>query len=70
MHLGADKFTDMLIKYCSFFDFAFDIAKNAQKEKLPLIHKKHAEMLEDENKYAEAEAEFVKAGEPKEAVLM
>ena len=54
----------------SFFDFAFDIAKNAQKEKLPLIHKKHAEMLEDEGKFAEAEAAFIKAGEPKEAVLM
>ncbi|KAM9840528.1 intraflagellar transport protein 172 homolog [Aulostomus maculatus] len=54
---------------CS-FDFAFDLARLSNKEKIPEIHLKHAIYLEDEGKFAEAEAEFVKAGKPKEAVLM
>ncbi|CAJ0966968.1 unnamed protein product [Ranitomeya imitator] len=52
------------------FDFAFDLARLAMKEKLPEIHLKHAMFLEDEGKFSEAESEFVKAGKPKEAVLM
>ena len=40
------------------------------KNKLPEIHLKHAMYLEDEGRFAEAEAEFVKAAKPKEAVLM
>ncbi|CAI9571384.1 unnamed protein product [Staurois parvus] len=52
------------------FDFAFELGRLAMKEKLPEIHLKYAMLLEDEGKFNEAEAEFVKAGKPKEAVLM
>ncbi|XP_053193415.1 LOW QUALITY PROTEIN: intraflagellar transport protein 172 homolog [Scomber japonicus] len=52
------------------FDFAFDLARVSCKEKIPEIHLKHAIYLEDEGKFAEAEVEFIKAGKPKEAVLM
>ncbi|KAG8430927.1 hypothetical protein GDO86_019734 [Hymenochirus boettgeri] len=52
------------------FEFAFELARLAMKQKLPEIHLKHALFLEDEGKFAEAEAEFVKAEKPKEAVLM
>ena len=54
----------------SAFDFAFDIARIAMKDKLPDIHLKYAMFLEDEGKFAEAEQEFIKANRPKEAVLM
>ena len=54
----------------SAFEFAFDLAKTSQKNKLPEIHLKHAMYLEDEGKFKEAEMAFVKAGKPKEAVLM
>ena len=40
------------------------------KDKLPDIHLKYAMFLEDEGKFSEAEAEFIKANRPKEAVLM
>ncbi len=54
----------------SAFEFAFDLAKTAMKNKMPEIHLKHAMYLEDEGKFPEAEAEFIKASKPKEAVLM
>lgn len=54
----------------SAFDFAFDLARTSMKNKMPEIHLKHAMYLEDEGKFKEAEAEFIKAGKPKEAVLM
>ena len=40
------------------------------KEKLTEISNKYALYLEDEGKLQEAEAEFIKANKPKEAVLM
>jgi len=40
------------------------------KNKLPEIHLKHAMYLEDEGRFADAEAEFVRADKSKEAVLM
>ena len=55
---------------CSAFEFAFDLARTAMKKKMVEIHLKYAMFLEDEGKFKEAEAEFVKAGKPKEAVLM
>lgn len=39
-------------------------------EKLPDIHNKYAMVLEDDGKFREAEEEFVKAKNPREAVLM
>uniref|UniRef100_UPI003AACFFE7 intraflagellar transport protein 172 homolog isoform X1 n=1 Tax=Centroberyx gerrardi TaxID=166262 RepID=UPI003AACFFE7 len=52
------------------FDFAFELARLSSKQKIPEIHLKHAMYMEDEGKFAEAEVEFIKAGKPKEAVLM
>ncbi|XP_016392956.1 intraflagellar transport protein 172 homolog [Sinocyclocheilus rhinocerous] len=52
------------------FDFAFELARLAMKQKIPDIHLKNAMFLEDQGKFNEAETEFIKAGKPKEAVLM
>ncbi|XP_053239953.1 intraflagellar transport protein 172 homolog isoform X3 [Podarcis raffonei] len=52
------------------FDFAFELARLSLKQKLPEIHFKYGSFLEDEGKFEEAEVQFVKAGKPKEAVLM
>ena len=52
------------------FDHAFQLAQNSLKSKLPEVHLKHALFLEDEERFPEAEAEFVKAGKPKEAIDM
>ncbi|KFO82193.1 Intraflagellar transport protein 172, partial [Cuculus canorus] len=52
------------------FEFAFELARLSMKQKMPEIHLKYAMYLEDEGKFEEAAAEFVKAGKPKEAVLM
>jgi intraflagellar transport protein 172 len=52
------------------FDFAFELARAALRNKLPDIHLKYAMFLEDEGKFSEAESEFIKANKPKEAVLM
>ncbi|XP_074847703.1 intraflagellar transport protein 172 homolog isoform X2 [Carettochelys insculpta] len=52
------------------FDFAFELARLSMKQKTHEIHFKYAMFLEDEGKFEEAEAEFIKAGKPKEAVLM
>lgn len=60
----------LIIFHFSAFDFAFELARLANKNKLPEIHMKHAMFLEDEGRFHEAEAEFIKAGKPKEAVLM
>ena len=64
-----DAAIDYAAENCA-FDFAFELCTVAMKEKLPDVHLKHAMYLEDEGKFPEAEAEFVKAGRPKEAVLM
>ena len=52
------------------FEFAFELAKIGMKEKIIDIHYKYAMALEDEGKFKEAEANFIKANKPKEAVLM
>ncbi|XP_053503578.1 intraflagellar transport protein 172 homolog isoform X4 [Ictalurus furcatus] len=52
------------------FDFAFELARLSMKQKIPEIHLKTAMFLEDEGKFSEAETEFIKAGRPKEAVLI
>lgn len=39
-------------------------------DKVADIHLQYAMHLEDEGKFNEAEIEFIKAGKPKEAVLM
>ncbi|XP_067120573.1 intraflagellar transport protein 172 homolog [Centruroides vittatus] len=80
--LGGDSAVKLLTKFgllesaieyasenCA-FEFAFDLARTAMKHKLPDIHLRYAMFLEDEGKFREAEVEFIKAGKPKEAVLM
>ncbi|CAL8315982.1 unnamed protein product [Lota lota] len=71
--LNKFSLTDYAIDFASdncSFDFAFELARLASKQKIPEIHLKHAMYLEDEGKFQEAEWEFIKAGKPKEAVLM
>uniref|UniRef100_F6S4V7 Intraflagellar transport protein 172 homolog n=1 Tax=Ornithorhynchus anatinus TaxID=9258 RepID=F6S4V7_ORNAN len=60
---------DHAVENCS-FDFAFDLTRLALKHRTLEIHLKYAMFLEDEGKFEEAEAEFIRAGKPKEAVLM
>lgn len=52
------------------YEFAFDIARLLLKDKIPEVHYKYALHLEDERRYPEAEAEFLKAKKPRDAVLM
>jgi intraflagellar transport protein 172 len=52
------------------FEHAFGLARNSLKSKLPEVHLKHALYLEDEERFTEAEAEFMKAGKPREAIDM
>ena len=54
----------------SSFEFAFELARTGMKNKLPDVHLKHAMFLEDEGEFKKAEEEFIKAGKPREAVLM
>ncbi|XP_018787824.1 PREDICTED: intraflagellar transport protein 172 homolog [Bactrocera latifrons] len=51
------------------FDFAMDLCRLAGKS-TDEVHLKIAMSLEDEGKFEEAEAEFIKANKPKEAILM
>jgi intraflagellar transport protein 172 len=52
------------------FDFAFELSRFADKQKLADVHYRHAMYLEDEGKLKEAEAAFILAGKPREAILM
>jgi intraflagellar transport protein 172 len=52
------------------FEHAFELARLAAQHKTNDIHYKYGMALEDEGKFKDAEAHFVKAGKPKEAVLM
>ncbi|XP_031359255.1 intraflagellar transport protein 172 homolog [Photinus pyralis] len=51
------------------FDFAFQLCKSLTSKTID-VHYKYAIALEDDGKFPEAEAEFVLAGKPKEAILM
>ena len=52
------------------FDFAKDLAKAGLPSKKGHVHLKHAMSLEDDGHFEQAEAEFLAANKPKEAVLM
>ena len=52
------------------FEFAFELAKTAMKDKIEDIHYKYAIALEDDGKFKDAEGHFVKGKKAKEAVLM
>lgn len=51
------------------FDFAFQLCKNLSSKSTD-VHYKYAMALEDDGKFTEAEAEFILAAKPKEAILM
>lgn len=52
------------------FDHAFELARTCLPKKMPEIHLKHALALEDDERFKEAEEEFVKANKPREAIEM
>ena len=52
------------------FDMAFELAAQNMPKKLADIHLKHALFLEDDERFKEAEEEFIKANKPKEAIDM
>ncbi|EGF80053.1 hypothetical protein BATDEDRAFT_11418, partial [Batrachochytrium dendrobatidis JAM81] len=52
------------------FDFAFELSRFVDKHKLADVHYKHAMYLEDEGRFKDAEAAFILAGKPREAILM
>ncbi|KAL0586022.1 hypothetical protein ABG067_004345 [Albugo candida] len=54
----------------SAFDHAFELARGNCQKKLADVHFKHALFLEDEERFKEAEQEFLKAGKPREALDM
>uniref|UniRef100_A0A7S2RUI0 Intraflagellar transport protein n=1 Tax=Mucochytrium quahogii TaxID=96639 RepID=A0A7S2RUI0_9STRA len=54
----------------SSFQEALQLAKNSLPARVPEVHLKHALYLEDEERFTEAEGEFIKAGKPKEAIEM
>lgn len=81
--LGGDGGINMLLKFNmpeGAVDFAIEIRQfrraeeicrsSGLKKKLPEVYLKHAMYLEDEGKYQQAEAEFIKGGSPKDAVDM
>ncbi|KAL5965213.1 hypothetical protein TSMEX_007033 [Taenia solium] len=81
-HLGSDSAVRLLnrlgllhtaidyaTEHCA-FEFAFDLVRSCPAEKIAEVHNKYAMFLEDEGKLSEAEEQFVKAGRPREAVLM
>ncbi|KAF8062969.1 IFT172 [Scenedesmus sp. PABB004] len=49
---------------------AFQLAELAARARLPDVHLRYAMALEDAGRFAEAEAEFVAAGKPREAIDM
>lgn len=52
------------------FDMAFELANLSMPKKLSDIYLKHALFLEEDEKFSEAEEEFIRAGKPKEAIDM
>lgn len=81
-NMGSEKGTKFLIKNGLIeaavdfeanqerFEEAFKLASEHAKYKMPEVHLKYALHLEDENRYKEAEEEFIKANRPQEAISM
>ena len=64
---------EQAIEYCNnrfLFDTAFELAQRAMPAMTSKVHIKHALFLEDEGHFKKAEDEFIKGGQPKEAVDM
>lgn len=81
-NMGEEKGTQFLIKNglveaavdfeanLEKFEEAFKLAEGHAKYKLPEVHLKYALHLEDDNRFKEAEEEFIKANKPQEAINM
>ena len=52
------------------FDHAFELSREALPKKVPEVHLKFALYLEDEERFHEAEGEFIQASKPREAIEM
>lgn len=52
------------------FDEAYTMANMNAKHKVNDVHLKHAQKLEDDKKFKEAEDHYIKSGKPKEAIHM
>jgi intraflagellar transport protein 172 len=52
------------------YDMAFELANQNLPKKLPEIYLKHALALEDDERFKEAEEEFIRANKPREAIDM
>ncbi|VDM92634.1 unnamed protein product, partial [Onchocerca ochengi] len=52
------------------FDFAFDLCRLEAKNRLPSVHFKLAQQLEEEGEFEKAEIHYIESGRPKEVVLM
>jgi len=82
MYLGGEAGANMLTKQgliepaieyateSNAFDHAFELARMACPNQLRNVHLKHALHLEDEERYKEAEVEFIRASKPREAIDM
>ena len=80
--MGTDRGTQFLIKNGLIeaaidfeanqdkFEDAFALAEAHARYKLPDVHLKKALHLEDDNRFKEAEEEFIKANKPQEAINM
>jgi intraflagellar transport protein 172 len=72
-YLTKHGLVEAAIEHCTesgAYDMAFEIANLLMQKKLPEIHLKYALFLEDDERYGEAEEEFIKANKPKEAIDM
>ncbi len=80
--MGGDAAVQLLNKYglldavidfaveTGVFDFAFELCRFGNANRLPEIKYNYAMSLEDEGKYLEAESIFIECGKTREAILM
>lgn len=52
------------------FEEALEIAENSMPSQLPEVYVKYGQRLEQEDRYEEAEVQFIHAGKPSEAIAM
>jgi intraflagellar transport protein 172 len=66
-------FIEEAIEYCiqrELWEKAFEMARSSMKTKILDIHLRYANSLEDENRFKEAEEEYINGQSPKEAIEM
>ena len=72
-YLSKHQLVDAAIEHATengAFDIAVDLATHNSPKKLTEIYLKHALLLEDDDRFREAEEEFLKANKPREAIDM